>query len=498
VIKGGSPLFARHWFRGRSRLRVGRALVLAAAVGLFAAATPAQANVHIAGNGEPYVTKGSSNTWWWSYDKSAANPSSSYYICYTLSTNGGPQSSQGCYYPTSNPQPKAVSGLSSGNGYVMCATEYYDTGIGIVSGHAFDCKGTTIDNTKPSVTTSVDGTATFTNNPQLSIHIAYSDAISPSWYYFDPFHYSTSTVTYDCLGVGAQCTPQLTDQYYDAGCSVKDGPSYSATTNSNDCTVNWTGSDGKIYYCARQPDSAFPDNASNSDQLSGVAPTQFNVSDVTANTCGYVTLDRHPPTVTVTPATANVTTGTLVNFSTSATDDASGTSGSYDWDFGDNTAHGSGTNPSHTYTQPGTFQVKSTTSDGAGNHGQGTATITVTAPASGGNTGGSTGGNTGGNTGGSTGGNTGGSTGGNTGGNTGGSTGGSTGGNPVTTRCVVPKLKGTTIATAKRRLAKAHCALGKVTKRKGPKSKKGKVVAQAPKPGTNRPARSRVALVIGK
>jgi plastocyanin len=475
-------VFTRRWFRGSSRVGVVRAVVLAAALGLLAVAAPAHATVNIAGNGEPYYTKGSTNTWWWSYNNSAASPSSSYYICYSLSTNGAPGSNQGCYFPTSNPQPKSVSSLSSGSGYVMCATEYYDSGTGIVSSHAFDCQGTTIDTTKPSVSTGVDGTATVTNNPQLSIHIAYSDAISPSWFYFNPFHYSTSTVTYDCLSVGAQCTPQLTDQYYDPGCSVKDGPSYSASTNSNDCTINWSGSDGQIYYCARQPDSAFPDNGSSSDQLGGVNPPQFNVSDVTPNSCGYITLDRHPPTVTVTPATANVTTGTLVSFNTSATDDTSGTSGSYDWDFGDNTQHGSGTAPSHTYTQPGTYQVKSTTSDGAGNQGQGTATITVTAPAPGGTTGGMVAG----------------STGGNTGGNLGGMVAGSTGGGAGTTRCMVPRLKGKTLAAAKKRLARAHCAVGKITKRKGPKRKKGKVVAQTPKPGTSKPAGSKVRLVIGK
>jgi PKD repeat protein len=80
-----------------------------------------------------------------------------------------------------------------------------------------------------------------------------------------------------------------------------------------------------------------------------------------------------------------------VNFSASATDNASGTPNVIDWDFGDNTAHASGANASHTYTTPGTYVAKASTSDGAGNSGNGTVTITV-APASSG--GGSTGGNT--------------------------------------------------------------------------------------------------------
>ncbi|HWI74085.1 MAG TPA: PKD domain-containing protein [Baekduia sp.] len=78
-----------------------------------------------------------------------------------------------------------------------------------------------------------------------------------------------------------------------------------------------------------------------------------------------------------------------MTFNAGATDATSGVSGAYDWDFGDNTAHGSGTAPTHTYTQAGTYVAKASTSDGAGNAGQGTVTITVT-PASGGTTTGGT------------------------------------------------------------------------------------------------------------
>jgi hypothetical protein len=78
----------------------------------------------------------------------------------------------------------------------------------------------------------------------------------------------------------------------------------------------------------------------------------------------------------------------------------------------------------------------------------------------------------------------------------GGGSGGS--GQPGATKCMVPKLKGRTLAAAKKRLAKAHCGVGKITKKKGPRSKKGIVLAQQPKPGTVKPAGSKVKLVVGK
>jgi hypothetical protein len=84
----------------------------------------------------------------------------------------------------------------------------------------------------------------------------------------------------------------------------------------------------------------------------------------------------------VNSSATDVKVGDLVQFSASATDGA-GVSGQFDWDYGDNTARGTGSATTHTYTQPGTYQVKVTTTDGVGNTGQGTRTIVV-APASGG------------------------------------------------------------------------------------------------------------------
>jgi hypothetical protein len=54
---------------------------------------------------------------------------------------------------------------------------------------------------------------------------------------------------------------------------------------------------------------------------------------------------------------------------------------------------------------------------------------------------------------------------------------------PAVTQCVVPKLRAKKLAAAKKALGAAHCALGKVTKRKGATVAAGRVVAQAAAPG---------------
>ena len=63
--------------------------------------------------------------------------------------------------------------------------------------------------------------------------------------------------------------------------------------------------------------------------------------------------------------------------------------------------------------------------------------------------------------------------------------------------CVVPALKGKTLARAKTALTKANCRLGKVT-RKRSRGKPGRVIGQKPRAGTTRPAGSKVAVVLSK
>ena len=63
--------------------------------------------------------------------------------------------------------------------------------------------------------------------------------------------------------------------------------------------------------------------------------------------------------------------------------------------------------------------------------------------------------------------------------------------------CLVPKVKGKKLAAAKSALTRVHCKAGKITRRFS-KVKKGRVISQRPKPGTNLPAGAKVNLVVSK
>jgi hypothetical protein len=63
-------------------------------------------------------------------------------------------------------------------------------------------------------------------------------------------------------------------------------------------------------------------------------------------------------------------------------------------------------------------------------------------------------------------------------------------------RCVVPRLTGKNLKIAKKRIKRADCKLGKVTK-KSTAGKSAKVVKQKPAVGTTRPAGSKINVVLG-
>jgi serine/threonine-protein kinase len=68
----------------------------------------------------------------------------------------------------------------------------------------------------------------------------------------------------------------------------------------------------------------------------------------------------------------------------------------------------------------------------------------------------------------------------------------------VPVQCVVPKVVGLTLAKAKAKIKKAHCRVGKITKKHSSKKKKGKVLKQSPKAGKHLAAASKVNLTVGK
>jgi PKD repeat protein len=86
-----------------------------------------------------------------------------------------------------------------------------------------------------------------------------------------------------------------------------------------------------------------------------------------------------PPVAMV---SATPTTGTgpmLVNFSSAGSYDPDGGDLSYDWDFGDGSAHAATSASSHTYA-PGSYTARLTVTDASGDSDQATVNITVTEP----------------------------------------------------------------------------------------------------------------------
>ena len=67
------------------------------------------------------------------------------------------------------------------------------------------------------------------------------------------------------------------------------------------------------------------------------------------------------------------------------------------------------------------------------------------------------------------------------------------------TQCTVPKLKGLTLAFAKKLLKAANCALGKVTKKNVRKRRQvGTILSQKTRAGTHKPKGTKVAVTVGK
>ncbi|MGY1802647.1 PKD domain-containing protein [Blastococcus sp. SYSU D00922] len=87
-----------------------------------------------------------------------------------------------------------------------------------------------------------------------------------------------------------------------------------------------------------------------------------------------------PPNAGPTAAFSSTTNNLTATFDGRGSSDPEGPISTYAWDFGDNTAPGSGAQPSHTYAQAGTYQVTLTVTDSAGATNSVTKPVTVTEP----------------------------------------------------------------------------------------------------------------------
>jgi PKD repeat protein len=91
-----------------------------------------------------------------------------------------------------------------------------------------------------------------------------------------------------------------------------------------------------------------------------------------------ITVDEDP-TAAFTVSSAHPPVGQVVSFDGSGSSDADGSIASYSWTFGDG-ATGTGSNPSHSYSSPGTYTVSLTVIDSSGRRDSISQQLTVGAP----------------------------------------------------------------------------------------------------------------------
>jgi hypothetical protein len=167
---------------------------------------------------------------------------------------------------------------------------------------------------------------------------------------------------------------------------------------------------------------------------------------------GTTAYDGAGPLLGTPTGPATVAQGNVAAFSVAEPLDAFSSVASVKWSFGDGSADATGLQVSHTFAAAGTFKVTVTATDAAGNASSASLNVTVgNGPSPG-------------------------------------------------SKCIVPKLKGKSLAKAKSLLKKANCKLGKVTKPKRRKHHKpGKLVVKGSTPGAGKtkPAGTKVALKLG-
>ena len=65
-------------------------------------------------------------------------------------------------------------------------------------------------------------------------------------------------------------------------------------------------------------------------------------------------------------------------------------------------------------------------------------------------------------------------------------------------KCIVPRVIGMRLAVARKRIARAHCGVGRVRRARAAARRAGKVIRQSPKAGAVRTRGAKVSLVVGR
>src|SRR4051794_3421971 len=360
---------------------------------VFGMAGSASAQVQPAGTGEPLYTNSAQNTQWFEWPASAG--ADAYRVRYDFYENNtlkaSPVVNVNLGAGSSWANWSGVATLQHGGQYGICAqgqfslpndSLFFSDGpnscsMGTMLGRR---AYTTIDRSKPTAAMKLAGGAEFVRDAKVPVQIDFSDDVA------GPF-----PANFLCFqaGGGPQnvCDSSAGSIYgHNPSCSVPSGAGKSTTFT---CTADFgTVADGTVWACVIAADASIPDNPSGPDQRASAEK-----ANLSAPSCDGVIVDRTPPTVSIT-APASVKVGELVLFTSTASDATSGLAGGGQWTWGDNTSGGTGDAATHTYTQPGTYEVALTLSDAAGNTATAKKTITVSAASSGGDPG--TGGGTGG------------------------------------------------------------------------------------------------------
>ncbi len=353
-----------------------------------ALAQPAAAQVQPAGTGEPPFTNSAQNTQFFEWP--ATPGADAYRVQYRYYANNAEKASPTVSVPLGSGSAWAnwsgVETLQHGSQYGVCAQGAFSLpndplffpdgpnscSMGTMLGRR---AYTTIDRSKPTAAITLAGGAAFTRDAKVPLRVDFSDDVA------GPFPANFLCFQYGG-GPGGLCDSAKGFVYgYTASCSV---PAGAGRSTSFTCTADYGSGaspapDGPVWACVRAADAAIPDNPSSANQ-SGSAD-RANLSDPS---CDGVVLDRTPPAAAIAPSATAVKVGELVSFQAQAADATSGVGAQSDWSWGDGTPGGSGASATHTFTQAGTFEVRLTVADNAGNTGTATTVVTVSAPGGGG------------------------------------------------------------------------------------------------------------------
>ena len=357
-------------------------LILGTVACVLGTVQTAAAAVQPAGTGEPLYTNSAQNTQWFEWP--ATSGIGSYKVQYSYYENNALVAD-----PTVNPSPNGASNvwanwsgvktLQHGGQYGVCAQGSYtipNDSMWISDGPNSCSMGTmlgrraytTIDRSKPSTSIALAGGAAATKDAKVAIQVNFADDVA------GPF--PANFMCFQFGGTSDICDSNAGFIYgYTSACSVPAGGGKSTTFT---CTADFGSGDkpapdGPVWACVIAADAAIPDNPSGPNQSQSAE--KANLSDAK---CDGVLLDRKAPTVSIDGA-ASAKVGDLVAFGAQASDATSGVAGSFDWSFGDNTGGATGESVNHTFTAPGTYEVRVKTTDAAGNQGTATKVVTVSA-----------------------------------------------------------------------------------------------------------------------